>query len=211
MSNYELRPDALPHLSQRVALRVLRRLGWTLRYKPLPGPHGVVIVYPHTSNWDLAIGLLAKWAVGLPFRWMAKESLFRGLAGKTVGRLLRRWGALPLERRVAHGATTQLAEQMRAADWYWLALAPEGTRDYRPYWRSGFYHVALAARVPVVMVYIDYAKKELGAIYSMRLSGDQQADMDAIARVYRNRHGLHPALAAPVRLAPPKNDAGRQA
>lgn len=211
MSNYELRPDALPHLSQRVALRVLKLLGWTMRYKPLPGPHGVLIVYPHTSNWDVVIGLLAKWAVGLPFRWMAKEFLFRGLAGKTVGRLLRRWGALPIERRASHGATAQLAEQMRAADWFWLALAPEGTRDYRPYWRSGFYHVALAARVPVVMVYIDYAKKELGAIDSMRLSGDQQADMDAIARVYRNRHGLHPTLAAPVKLGPSRNDAGRQA
>lgn len=211
MSNYELRPAALPHRSQRVALRMLHRLGWTMRYKPLPGPHGVVIVYPHTSNWDVVIGLLGKWALGLPFHWLAKEALFRGLPGATVGRLLRSWGALPVERGAAHGATVRLAEQMRASDWFWLALAPEGTRGYRPHWRSGFYHLALAARVPVVMVYLDYAKKELGVIDSIRLTGDRAADMDAIARVYRNRHGLHPTLAAPVKLGPPRNDEGRQA
>lgn len=211
MSNYELRPAALPHRSQRVALRVLQRLGWTLRYKPLPGPHGVIIVYPHTSNWDVVIGLLGKWAVGLPFRWLAKEALFKGLPGATIGRVLRRWGAVPVERSAPNGATARLAEQMRASDWFWLALAPEGTRGYRPYWRSGFYHLATAAHVPVVMVYIDYGKKELGVIDSIRLTGDQQADMDAIARVYRNRHGLHPTLAAPVKLGPSRSDEGRQA
>ena len=196
MSKYELRPAALPHLRQRLALRALRRLGWTMRYKPLPGPHGVIIVYPHTSNWDVLIGLLGKWALGLPFRWLAKETLFTGLAGKTVGRVLRHWGALPVERSAGKGTTARL---------------PEGTRGYRPHWRSGFYTLATAARVPVVMVYLDYAKKELGVIDSMRLSGERDLDMEAIARVYRNRHGLHPTLAAPVRLAPERSDEGRQA
>jgi 1-acyl-sn-glycerol-3-phosphate acyltransferase len=211
MSNYELRPAALPHRRQRLALRALQRLGWTMRYKPLPGPHGVVIVYPHTSNWDVVIGLLGKWALGLPFRWLAKEALFQGLAGATIGRVLRRWGAVPVERSAANGATAHLAEQMRASEWFWLALAPEGTRGYRPHWRSGFYHLAAAARVPVVMVYLDYANKELGVVDNIRLTGDQQADMAAIAGVYRNRFGLHPELAAPVKLAPPKPGENRQA
>ena len=212
MSNYELRPAALPHRSQRMALRALHWLGWTMRYKPLPGPHGVVIVYPHTSNWDVLIGLLGKWALGLPFHWLAKEALFRGVAGSTVGRVLRRWGAVPVERGASSGATARLAEQMHASEWFWLALAPEGTRSYRPHWRSGFYHLALSARVPVVLVYLDWASKELGVVDSIRLSGDQESDMAAIAKVYHNRDGLHPELAAPVKLAPPKPEGeGKQA
>jgi len=81
MDEYLMRPAALPTWGQRTALRLLNALGWSLRYTPLPGPHGIVVVYPHTSNWDFPVGLLAKWALGLQFRWAAKDSLFRGPMG----------------------------------------------------------------------------------------------------------------------------------
>jgi 1-acyl-sn-glycerol-3-phosphate acyltransferase len=204
MSQYELRVTALPRRGQRCALRLLH-----LRYKPLPGPHGVAIVYPHTSNWDFLIGLLGKWALGLPFHWLGKEALF---ARPLVGRLMRHWGGLPVERAASTGATERLAARMKESEWFWLALAPEGTRSYRPHWRSGFYHVALAARVPLALVYIDYPNKELGVIDSLRLTGDQAADMAAIAAVYAGHLGRHPELAAPVTLAPPRSgDTGKQA
>ncbi len=213
MSNYELRPATLPHRGQRLALRILQLFGWTVRYKPLPGPHGVLVIYPHTSNWDFAIGLLGRWALGLPIHWLAKASLFRGVSGVLFGDLLRKWGGVPVERGVASGTTARLAEQIHASEWFWLALAPEGTRSYKPHWRSGFYHLALAARVPLVMVYIDYACKELGAIDSIRLSGERDADMAAVAAAYAGREGLDPQRAAPVALAPPHapGDAGKQA
>lgn len=208
MSHYELRPTILPHRRQRLALRALHLLGWTMRYKPLPGQHGIIVVYPHTSNWDFFIGLLGKWALGLPFRWIGKESLFRG----PLGGIMRYLGGMPVERGAPTGATARLAEQIHAADWCWLAITPEGTRGYRPHWRSGFYHLALAARVPLVLVYFDYANKELGMVDSLRLSGDQAADMAAIAKVYEGRAGLHPDLAAPITLAPaPLDDTGKQA
>ena len=212
MSKYELRPAVLPRRGQRFALRLLRLFGWTMRYKPLPGHHGVAIVYPHTSNWDFLIGLLGKWALGLPFHWLAKESLFQGLSGRLFGRMLRAWGGMPVERDAATGATAQLAQRMKESDWFWLALAPEGTRSFRPHWRSGFYHLAVTARVPLLMVYLDYPNKELGIIDSIRLTGDQAIDMAAIAAVYKGHLGRHPELAAPVVLAPPRSgDAGKQA
>jgi 1-acyl-sn-glycerol-3-phosphate acyltransferase len=155
MSHPLLRVADLPHLKQRCALRLLHLFGWRMRFKPLPGPHGVAIVYPHTSNWDFPIGLLGKWALGQPFRWLAKESLFSGVMGKTFGVLLRHWGGVPVERGASTGATARLAERMQDADWFWLALAPEGTRSYQAHWRSGFYHLAVAAKVPLLMVYID--------------------------------------------------------
>ena len=210
MSNYELRPASLPRLGQRLSLRLLQLFGWKVRYKPLPGKHGVAIVYPHTSNWDFFVGLLGKWTLGLPFRWLGKESLFRG----PWASLMRSWGGVAVERGSSTGATQRLAEKMREADWFWLALAPEGTRSYRPHLRSGFYHLALTANVPLLIIYMDYPNKELGVIDTIRLTGDPQIDMPAIAAAYQGRLGKHPELATPLTLAPAHlkaGDTGKQA
>ncbi len=210
MSNYELRAANLPRFGQRLALRLLQLFGWKVRYKPLPGKHGVAIVYPHTSNWDFVVGLLGKWAIGLPFRWLGKESLFRG----PWASMMRSWGGVAVERASSTGATGRLADKMRESDWFWLALAPEGTRSYRPHLRSGFYHLAVMARVPLVIVYMDYPNKELGVVDTVRLTGDQEVDMAAIAAACKGHEGRHPALAAPIRLAPPRSgdgDTGKQA
>ena len=204
MSNYELRAASLPRLSQRIALRLFHLFGWKVRYKPLPGQYGVAIVYPHTSNWDFVVGLFGKWALGLPFRWLGKESLFRGpWAG-----IMRAWGGVAVERGASTGATARLAAKMRESDWFWLALAPEGTRSYRPHLRSGFYHLAVQAKVPLLMVYMDYPNKELGVVDSIRLTGDPAIDMPAIAAAYEGHLGKRPENAAPIVLAPPRNDGG---
>lgn len=211
MSNLELQPATLPTWGQRLSLRILRLIGWRLLYKPLPGPHGVVVVYPHTSNWDFFIGLLGKWALGLPFSWLGKESLFTGLTGRTVGVLLRHWHGIPVERRTATGATARLAKDMLASEWCWIALAPEGTRSYSPHWRTGFYHLTLTARVPLLMVYMDYPNKTLGVVDTLMLTGDAERDMAAIAAVFKGHHGLNPQDEAPVVLAPPRPPAQPQA
>lgn len=208
MSNYELRAASLPGLGQRTALRLLQLFGWKVRYRPLPGPHGVAIVYPHTSNWDFVVGLLGKWSLGLPFRWLGKESLFQG----PWARMMRAWGGVPVERSSSTGATERLAATMRKSDWFWLALAPEGTRSYKPHLRSGFYHLAVKARVPLLMVYLDYPNKELGVVDTLSLTGDPAIDMPAIEAAYRGHLGLHPELAAPIKLAPARtNEADQQA
>ena len=202
MSDYQLHPTSLPTWRQRQALRLLGWFGWRVLFKPLPGPRGVAIVYPHTSNWDFCVGLLGKWAIGLPFRWLGKESLFNGLCGKLIGPLLRSWGGEPVERRGATGAIGRLARRIEDAPWYWLALAPEGTRSYRPNLRSGFYHIAVAAKVPLLLVYLDYPNKVLGLIDSITLTGEPDTDMAAVRAAYAGHVGRHPELAAPIILAP---------
>ena len=152
MDQHFLQPDDLPTWRRRSALRVLHLFGWRVRFRPLPGPRGIVVVYPHTSNWDFPIGLFAKWALDLPFRWLAKDSLFRG----PLGKIMRHLGGEPVDRSTTSGTIERQAQRMLAADWYWLAITPEATRSYRPNWRSGFYHLALAAKVPLLLVYIDY-------------------------------------------------------
>ena len=204
MSDFLLIPQKLPRRSQRWALRALALFGWNVHFAPLPGPRGVLIVYPHTSNWDFPIGILAKWAVGVPIHWLGKEALFKGSCGLLLGRLFRRMGGEPIERRASTGAIERLGQHIRAADWYWLALAPEGTRKHRPYWRSGFYHIAMAAKVPLALAYIDYATRTVGVIDYAHLTGDVERDLARIQAAYAGRCGLHPEMAAPIKLAPPK-------
>lgn len=202
MSDYLLRTASLPTWRQRLALRVLHVFGWSIRFKPLPGPHGIAVVYPHTSNWDFFVGLVAKWAVGVPFRWLAKESLFHG----PTGALMRYWGGLPVERRSAPtGATQRLADRINASDWMWVAITPEGARAHRPHWKSGFYHLALAAKVPLVLIALDFGKKEIRVLDELRLTGNQDADMAAIRASYHGVMALYPDQAAPIMLAPPRS------
>lgn len=203
MLSHQLIPAELPNFSQRIAARVLAMIGWRVRFAPLPGPRGVMVVYPHTSNWDFPIGILAKWAIGVPIRWIGKEALFSGVFGFCFGRLLRYLGGEPIERHTSTGAIERLAQRMRAADSYWLAITPEGTRGYRPYWRSGFYHIAMAAKVPLALAFIDFGSRSIGVVEYMDVSGDVEADMARIRAAYAGCQGLHPQLAAPIALPPP--------
>ena len=179
---------------------LLRAFGWTVDFDGLPGPRGVLIVYPHTSNWDFILGLLAKWTIGLPLRWVGKESLFRGLTGATLGRLMRIWGGRPVDRHHASGAVAQLNALMRSEPWFWLALSPEGTRRHLDHLRSGFYHLALAADVPVGLAYIDYPRKRIGVLEFVRMSGDPVHDLARLRAYYADKHGRHPALESDIRF-----------
>lgn len=199
-----LTPGALPTWRQRAALRALHLFGWRMRFRPLPGPRGIVVVYPHTSNWDFVIGLFGKWALALPFRWLIKDFYFTGLLGKTVGRWFRALGGEPVDRSAASGTIRRQAARMLAADWYWLAITPEATRSYRPHWKSGFYYLALEARVPLALVYLDYPNKVLGVVDHVYPSGDRERDMAAIRAAYAGHLGRHPENAAPIDLPAPR-------
>jgi len=157
----------------------------------------VVVFYPHTSNWDFAIGLLAKWMVGIHFRFIAKDSLFAG----PFARLFARWGGIPVNRREASGIIGVLTARFAAETDFRLAIAPEGTRGRTEQWKSGFYHLALAASVPVALAFIDYARREVGVGGYVTLSGDAATDMAAIAAFYADKVGRRPELASPIRLA----------
>ena len=181
-----------------LARALLRAFGWRVEFEPPPGPRGIIIVYPHTSNWDFVIGLLAKWSIGLPLRWVGKESLFRGATGATLGRLMRLWGGRPVDRHRASGAVDQLAALIRSEPWFWLALSPEGTRKFQDHLRSGFYHLALAMQVPVGLAFIDYGRRSIGVRDYVRLSGDVAADLQLLNRYYADKRGLHPRQASTI-------------
>ena len=199
-----LEPAHLPTVRQRLALRVLHLFGWRMLYRPLPGPRGIVVVYPHTSNWDFLIGLVSKWAMDLPFRWLAKDSMFRL---PVLGSWFRWLGGQPVDRSAPQGMIRAQAQRMHAEEWYWLVITPEGTRGYRPVWKSGFYHLALEARVPLVLVSLDYPNKVLDFTRHLWLTGDQEQDLAAIRAAYAGREGKHPENAAPIVLGERRKDA----
>ena len=186
----------------RLARAALRLCGWRVVCEGLPARQGVVIVYPHTSNWDFVWAMLAKWALGVPVTFWGKATLFRI---PLVGRWLRWLGGIPVVRDAPNGVVGQMAQRLREArerdEFMWLGLSPEGTRRLTPGWRSGFHQVALQADVPVVLAYLDYPRREVGLESAWRLSGDAAADMACFAGCLHGRMGKRADQAAPVRLA----------
>ncbi len=175
---------------------LLRRLGWTLLDLPERPRRAVVVVYPHTSNWDFVIGVLARSALGLDARWIGKDALFRG----PMGPLMRWLGGIPVNRRQPAGFADRMAAEFARHDELLLAITPEGTRSRTPGWKSGFYRIARAAGVPVVIAAIDYAGRRIGLLATLELTGDEAADMARIAALYRGCRGRRPELASPITL-----------
>lgn len=201
-SSVEALTQRLPRpRGSRLARALLRAAGWTLVFDGLPARQGVLVAYPHTSNWDFVVGVLAKWALGLPVAFWGKDSLFRV---PVFGRWLRWVGGVPVDRSGANGIVGDMVarfEAARQADAFlWLALAPEGTRSFTPYWRSGFYQVTVQAGVPLGLAFFDYRRRRVGIMGYLRLSGDRAADLAAIAAAYADVQGRRPDLAAPVTL-----------
>lgn len=192
-----LPPQEHPWLAT-VARSLLALFGWHVRFYGLPTPKGIAIVYPHTSNWDFLLGLLAKWTLGLPIRWIGKESLFRGITGATLGRLMVLWGGRPVDRHHPSGMVDQLAHLIASEPWFWLGLSPEGTRKHTDHLRSGFYHLALGLDLPVALAYIDYGRREIGVTKFVKMSGDPARDLDILRDFYADKIGRHPALASAI-------------
>lgn len=187
---------AAPTLARRWARRLLGLFGWSVDIAWPPEPRGVIVVYPHTSNWDFIVGIIARYAAGLPVQWLGKDTLFWGL----LGALFRSWGGIPVNRRQSTGFIGQLLEEFRRRPWMWVVFTPEGTRSYRDYWKSGFYHLALDAKVPVGLAFIDYGRRIVGLQRYLALTGDVERDLDAMRAVYAGKAAKHPELAGPIRF-----------
>jgi 1-acyl-sn-glycerol-3-phosphate acyltransferase len=189
-------PERPPSWLRRGALRLLRLFGWKTILVWPPEPRGVIVVYPHTSNWDFPIGVLFRIGHRLKANWVGKQEMFRWpLRGWFV-----RIGGIPLNRRKTTGFIDALLAEFRSREWMWLAIAPEGTRGHTDHWKAGFYQIALAANVPVALAYIDYATKTVGIDTYLRMTGDREADLGRIRAFYASKRGRRPEFAGEIRL-----------
>ena len=190
--------DRIPSLAQRCARTLLKWAGWRAVLVPPPAPKGIIIVYPHTSNWDFIIGVLYRTGTGLPVRWLGKHTLFRWPAG----RLLHRIGGIPIRRGQHSGFVTSVLAEYARQDWMWLVLAPEGTRSRTNHWKSGFYQIAVAAGLPVGLGFIDYATRTVGIETYMNLTENVDQDLDRIRAFYAGKRGRRPENAGTIALRP---------
>jgi 1-acyl-sn-glycerol-3-phosphate acyltransferase len=196
-----MRPSEPSRSGSRNPARLLARgllalAGWRVEIVPPPGPKGIIIVYPHTSNWDFVVGYLAKLASGLPLRFVGKDTLFRG----PFGPLFRRMGGIPVDRRAPRGFVGELAEELRRRPRMWIAIAPEGTRAYRDHLKSGFYRLALEAGVPVGLGFIDWRTRRVGLDTYVTMTGDEAADLERIRAFYEGMAGRRPGQESAIRF-----------
>jgi len=163
------------------ALRLLDLAGWRLDIRLPDEPKLLVLGAPHTSNWDGVLAVLAMLAMELRLALFIKHTAFKGL----VGGILRKVGAIPIDRAAPGGVVAQTVEAFRTRPQLLIGIAPEGTRQRVTKWKRGFYLIAQDAQVPIVCAYIDYARKVVGTGLTFRASGDYAADLEAIQGFYR--------------------------
>lgn len=163
----------------------LRVFGWRIEGTLPDLPKLVMIVAPHSSNWDGIWGFAAKLALGLEIRVLGKAQLFRW----PLGPLMRRLGVIPIDRSAPQGTVGQAVALIGASERIWYALAPEGTRKPVERWKTGFWKIAHEAQVPILPAYFHYPERIIGIGAPVRTSGDMAADIAALRAWYRPWQG----------------------
>jgi len=168
------------------SLLYLRLAGWRMEGDWPDLKRAVILAAPHTSNWDGLNMLAAAGYYRIPLNWMGKASLTRG----PFGWLLRRLGCIPVERASPGDLVRTMADAFAARERLILAIAPEGTRARAGAWKSGFYHIAHTADVPIILSVLDYGRRTMSLAAVFRTSGRYEEDLALIRSVYRTAKGL---------------------
>ena len=174
--------------------RALARLmlwlgGWTVRGELPSARKFVVIAYPHTSNWDVPWTLAISLVYHVHIHWMGKSSLFRG----PMGPLMKWLGGIPIVIGESRNVVQQAIDAFGDSDELIIVISPEANRAYVEEWRTGFYHIAAGAGIPIVLGFLDYARREGGYLKTCRPSGDLRRDLEDIRSAYLGIKGRYPA------------------
>ena len=154
--------------------------GWRLEGAVPSEPKMVLIVAPHTSNWDFLTGLWAKFALRLKASFLGKHTLFWW----PLGAFLRSIGGIAIDRSKAEGIAEDATRAFRENDRLLLVITPEGTRSRSEKWKSGFYRIAVAAGVPILVIAFDYSRKVVRLGPLVRPTGDYEKDLPEIQSHY---------------------------
>ena len=178
------RGSAFSSVIGRAGLRVLR---WRVDGAFPDRAKFVIIAAPHSSNWDFVVGLCAKVGLRLDVSWLGKHTLFRA----PWGWLFRFWGGLPVDRRASNDTVASVVERFASRDKLLLTVAPQGTRTKGAKWKSGFWHIARGAGVPIVPIAFDWDARTIRILPPIEPQ-DVDRDMETIQALYapfRGRRG----------------------
>lgn len=172
----------------KFALWILKRMGWTIKDNPQGVDKAVILMGPHTSNWDFFIGKLAFMHYGVKGRYLMKSELFF----PPMGWFLKAIGGIPINRKKNNNFTDQAVKYFNENDSMYMVFTPEGTRSYNPNWKKGFYYIALKAKVPIYIGYMDYATKTGGFLELFEPTGDIVKDIAFIKKELSQFSGKYP-------------------
>ena len=148
----------------------------------------IVITAPHTSNWDFFIGRCYAYIIAISPLYLTKSELFLPVLGTLI-----KWnGGIPVYRKAKHNVVDQVVEMFKNSSQLNLGIAPEGTRTSVDKWKTGFYHIAVKANIPILLLKMDYEKKEIGIMCEFNTSGNFEKDMLFIQEQYKNIKGKKP-------------------
>jgi 1-acyl-sn-glycerol-3-phosphate acyltransferase len=185
-------PDCLPSrgnaFSRVVGRTLFSAMGWRIEGEFPPQPKLVAIVAPHTSNWDFIVGILAVFAIGIRARFIAKHQLFK----PPLGWLMRWFGGIPVNREAPQGMVPQAVAALERTQSVFLAITPAGTRSSSKPWKSGFYRIAVAARVPIMPIAFDGEQKTIRLFPAFAPSGDYEADLPKLRAYFEGVRGIKP-------------------
>jgi 1-acyl-sn-glycerol-3-phosphate acyltransferase len=170
--------------------------GWEAVGTGLAARKVVIAVAPHTSNWDLIYGLAVGRILNVRISWLGKHTVFWW----PLGPILRALGGIPIRRDQPEELVDQMVRAFDEAESLALAITPEATRRYTPYWKSGFHRIARAAGVPIQLGFLDYARRRAGLGPAFMPTDDVRADMDKIRAFFADKIGRYPEKAGEIRL-----------
>jgi 1-acyl-sn-glycerol-3-phosphate acyltransferase len=163
----------------------LKVLGWRIEGDIPDHPRMVAIVAPHTSNWDFPVGLLARYALRLDASWLGKHTLFR----PPFGWIMRRWGGIAVDRSASHDVVAQTTRQFSSRPRVFLVIAPEGTRKQVSRWKTGFWHIARGAGVPILPIAFDWGSRVIRILPAFTPRENVDDDVMELQSKYAGIHG----------------------
>ena len=172
-----------------ICIAYLKLTGWRMQGDWPAIDKMVLVAAPHTSNWDGLQMLVAAGYYRIRLRWMGKKSLTTG----PFGWIIKALGCVPIDRSQSNDVVKTMADAIGTANSMVLAIPPEGTRARVNEWKSGFYHIAVAANVPIVLSVLDYKRKTMSIAGVLYPSGDYESDLPVIRSYYADAVGKHPA------------------
>ncbi len=146
----------------------------------------VIIVVPHTSNWDFLLGVVIRGSMGFKANFLGKDSLFKG----PFGFFFRSLGGIPVDRKASQNMVEQVVEIAGKRESFILALAPEGTRGKVKKWKTGFYYIALNAGIPIIMCQFDFEYRVSRFLDPFYPTGNVEEDLQYIKGRFKNIKGL---------------------
>lgn len=172
-----------------IAKFAFKVFGWKTNGNiPVEIEKGVIIFAPHTSNWDFVIGRLTLLIARVPLIVLVKKESFVF----PINLILRSLGAIPVERGKKNYLVEQAINLFNNRKSIFLLITPEGSRKLVKQWKKGFYMIAVEAKVPIILSFIDYGTKTGGIGPIFYPTGDYEKDMNFIYRFYSSMRAKYP-------------------